>query len=394
MSYEYEPFLTHIYLPREPGDDPGTFGTLPYHHKRTLHTDSMGRVDWTEEKGISDKGPIVLHTSFAYDAFDTLYTSTDPKNNKIVILSDVLGRTVQITDPDAGVRKYTLNGLGEIDNETTPLNQKIDYKYDALSRLTLRNDSEGVTQFAWDQTPNGLGQLGGTSGPFVDKGPVGVPNGVADVPRISTGYSYNALGQLELSLQKFSAADGGLKEEVYTTTMEYDNFGRPRGVGYPNAGSATMFVTFDYNANGYRKSVTRGTLGGGTKLVWETLERDANLALVEGKFGNNVLTHWTRNPITGLVDKITSKPVISAGVNPLFEVSYGYDTAYNVKSRSWNGVAFGSKTINEEFTYDILDRLSTLEAQRGRCQSGRWASLWVRYPWQSDPHNQERSCNI
>ncbi|MDC8016254.1 RHS repeat-associated core domain-containing protein [Tahibacter soli] len=358
VHYEYEPFLTHVYSPREPGDDPGMLGTLPYHHKRTMHADWMGRIDWTEEQGVVDQQPVTLHSRFAYGPFDLLTSAVDPQSNAISIRYDVLGRKIRITDPDAGVREFGYNGLHETISETTPLGVTIARNYDAIGRPTARTDSQGTTVYAWDLTPTGLGRLGATASPFVDQGPNGVPNGVADVPRITTEHTYNALGQPELSVLKFSAADNGATEEIYTTTKGYDSFGRPESIGYPS-NAAPLALTLTYNAHGYPQSVARSKPGGGSQLVWETLARNADLALVDAKFGNDVLAHWSRDPVTGLVEKISARPVLSVDPAPSFEVGYGYDSAYNVKSRRWSGTAFGNRSIVEEFTYDILDRLST-----------------------------------
>lgn len=310
-------------------------------HERRVLYDEHHRPMLTEEEIVSNGQVEVLRTTFHYGAFDLVERTVDPAGNTISIRMDVLGRKIRIEDPDAGGTEFRYNGLGELVRKKTPQGQSIDIVYDDLGRPVAVTDTDGTTSYTWDTAPNGIGQLAYATS----------PNNVA------MEYEYDALGRATTSRMILDGA------ETFEIANTYDTYGRLAEIAYPNDPSGKRFTaSFKYNPHGYPKSVSRTNLAPDgmptTELVWETLERDENLALTWGKFGNDIMTRLTRDPATGMVEKITADQSMVVSGSPRFEMTFAYDAVRNVKARTWSGKALNDQTIIESFDYDVLDRLT------------------------------------
>lgn len=328
---------SYVHLPRH------EVSTDALGHERHVYLDSNMRPARTEEVLVTPgQPPQTLKTVLQYGAFDSLIGHTDAKGNTISIRYDELGRRIRMTDPDAGVRTWAYNGLGEVVLEETPMTgHSRSTNYDDLGRPVAVTDSEGSTLFYWDSATNGKGQLGGAVRTGVDY--------------ISELYEYDALGRPSVQRTQLHDAATGSVVEHFAFATKYDAFGRVSALEYPSDPSGERFtVSFEFNAYGFARKVLRSKLGVATAVdTWEVLSRDENLALRKSQFGNQLQTIYARQPATGILESIaTGKPGALASK---FSVAYTYNGVRNVKTRNWT---WGDQSVSEAFQYDDLDRLS------------------------------------
>ena len=85
-------------------------------------------------------------------------------------------------------------------------------------------------------------------------------------------------------------------------------------------------------------------------VFWRAQSRDAAGRLNQVVHGNGLTTHWAYNQATGVLERVST----GLSWDPLRELEYQYDNNSNVISRFDS-----SNNIDESFTYDQLDRLSS-----------------------------------
>ena len=167
-------------------------------------------------------------TTYGYDAFGNLTTTTDANGNKVTAVFDANGNKVSSTDGDG---------------------QKTAYTYDPANQQTSSTEPDGTTVSRIDFTPDGS---------VAD---------TVDGTGAKTSYTYDSQNR------KISSTDPDNRETTYgydadgdlttvttssgTTTYTFDKAGRTTGVSYSDG--KTPSVTLTYDADGQRISMTDGT---------------------------------------------------------------------------------------------------------------------------------------
>ena len=162
--------------------------------------DAFGQVREIEEAGTT--------TKYAYNPLGLLTNITDANNNLTTITYDSLGQKRAMTDPDMGTWSYTYNSYGELESQMDARGVEITFDYDDLGRLTRKDydtsnapevglsapvvytyttnqremsDGSGQTVWAYD-----------SAGRLVQE-----TKSINGGGSFTTGYGYDALGQLE-----------------------------------------------------------------------------------------------------------------------------------------------------------------------------------------------------
>lgn len=251
---------------------------------------------------------------------------------------DVMGRVLSVTNPDASVRSFTYNALGQVATRTNENGLTtaytydlerltgIDYpddtadvgfSYDPLGRLTGMTDGLGTTAYGYDD----YSRLDEVDGPFADD---------------LITYAYNNLGQRTgLTLPNFNAA------------YNYDDFGRLTDVT-----STYASAHYDYDPTYSRLSkVTYGN-GAYTDYGYDSYHRldllqnkQADGTIISG-FGYGYNDH-------SLIDQITDH---EGNVS-----SYLYDSAFRLTDE-WVKTATDSTLWHNGFTYDNMGNRLSLTA--------------------------------
>ncbi|MEZ5045294.1 MAG: RHS repeat-associated core domain-containing protein [Saprospiraceae bacterium] len=109
----------------------------------TLYTYEMSPLGRLMEQEFPD-GEIVRSE---YGSEENYYTQTsiDEKGNKTTNKIDLLGRTVKITDAEAGTTQYEYDNWGNIKGVTTPAGSHYDYAYDTQNRIISKAVPGGGT---------------------------------------------------------------------------------------------------------------------------------------------------------------------------------------------------------------------------------------------------------
>lgn len=113
---------------------PGSWTSLKYEHS------PLNRL-------IEEKFPDGKKVMLEYGAAENYFTNTmiDEKGNMTITQTDLLGRTIQVTDAESGILQYTYDIWGNIEMITTPGLQQYNYGYDSQNRLISKTIPGGGT---------------------------------------------------------------------------------------------------------------------------------------------------------------------------------------------------------------------------------------------------------
>jgi RHS repeat-associated protein len=300
-------------------------------NKSYVAADELGRVvkskQWT---AASDPGGArEIPVTYQIGPFGVIRRIQDAKGNNIWSTYDDLGRKTNMTDPDAGWRKYTYSAFGDLLSEEDPKG-KTTLSHDADGRPTGAVSPDGTTKLVWDSAANGLGALAATT----------------SADRVIRTMAYD-------TLSRPTSATWEIEDEFYTGEQTYDGFGRLYTVTYPDTPGWTRFKTeYQYAGNGDLLSLTDvPSAGAQARLFWKADDRDAAGRLKLEEFGNKVTTtQYGIDEDRGVVTGITTK----SGDVTVQSLGFAYDANLNLSDRtdSLTGVL-------EHFDYDALDRLQT-----------------------------------
>jgi large repetitive protein len=295
--------------------------------------------------------PVATHpvSMVGYDTFGEPTESSDPLGNLVTTAYDAAGRPTSVTLPSytppgsgtaiTAVAAKAYNNLGQVVNDTDPLNHQTTYTYDQLgNRATITAPNGGVTHNTYDLLGD---QLSSTD-------PIGA------VGQATYDYLGRKVTTTQVVRQPASAA--------YTTTYAYNTPGgwlssvtTPGGsattFGYDNAGERTKVVDAANNttlaAYDYAGRVVKTTLPDGSALTatYDAAGRQIGgaqlsptgtvLAGTSSTFDNdgNPLTakdaigHTTSYSYDALNQLSTETQPVSASAS--ITTSFGYDAAGN-----------------------------------------------------------------
>lgn len=118
-------------------------------------------------------------TVYQYDKGQNLTGVVDPAGNRVVIANDAAGRPVAVTDATGRQTKLTRDKNGLPVRLTTPLNEQVNYTYDAMRRIT------GVTDPLGRQTTAAY-EARGLPSAVSEPGGVGMKIGWGDLPVVTS----------------------------------------------------------------------------------------------------------------------------------------------------------------------------------------------------------------
>jgi RHS repeat-associated protein len=278
-------------------------------------------------------------TRFDYEPFGNLAKTTDPMGNVITVAYDDLGRRTQLKDPDLGQINYGVDALGRTWQQVSPIqrsrNQATTIDFDHLDRMIARHEPDLESRWVYGTTIPNLGRLTET---------YTLINGNKDYVRAE---KYDSLSRPTTTTQTLS--DG-----IYTSTLNYDAWGRAGTQAYRRNSDAEKMFYFRYNGYGYQSAVERTGL-----VLWQVSKHDAARRVLQASLGNGLSQKRTYNNYTGYLDTA----LLQTASNAIrLEEGYQYDALGNVLQRTqyWDGAGF-----TETFEYDSLNRLkvSTVSGQ-------------------------------
>jgi RHS repeat-associated protein len=240
---------------------------------------------------------------------------------------DHKGNRTILNDPNYGIVKTVFNAYGELEQNTNPRNETINFKYDKLGRKTDETGGpEGSITWTYSNTPGRIGTL---------------ENIIKNNHR--TNFIYNDYLRLVNETEIINGTS-------YITGYTYDELGRTSTTTHPTG----ITLCDGYNVYGFPTTVSIDKYG---KQLWKTENVNSMGLVTKFKIGNGLITDQTYYPIT--MRPYTVKTA-KAGSTPIQDLEYGWYELGNLKYRE--------KWINrdeeisrkESFTYDGLDRLESI----------------------------------
>ena len=294
-------------------------------------------------------------TSYTYNGKDQLTRVTDPAGNRWDYTFDLLGRQIQIDDPDKGRTTMTYTSFGDLETVTDSRSRVVAYTYDALGRRTSVRDTSptGPKRAEW----------------------------IYDTPTpTSTTY-----GQQTKSIRYLGA--NAYSTEVVDFNADYTPTATTYTVPVSEIGLAgTYTYTYTYAANGAPASTTLPDIDGAGGLpserlstTYTTLGQPNQLKTNFGGIANNTYassTVYTRygeptvyNLVTNGAQVVNQSRYYEEGTRRLNQVNtsrvtspsgvaaiaYTYQPAGNLSKISDITTAAAD---HQCFTYDYLQRLT------------------------------------
>jgi RHS repeat-associated protein len=309
--------------------------------------------------------------TYAYDNARDQISKTDGNGNTTQYAYDARKRLTVTTYPDQTTKSDAYDGPGNLISVTDQAGNQVQYTYDAANQLinvvqvNSPNTNANTTVYGYDADGN--------------------PITFEDANTHITFDVYDLLSELTTKT---------LPDGTHTETRTYDNNGNLATITHFNGVSTTYAydqlnrllsratpgeatVSFTYTSTGKRQTMTDAS--GTTTYAYDSMDRLSSKATPEGTLSysydaagnlasmNSSNTHGV-SATYGYdnLNRLTS--VVDGNLSGSNTTSYTYDNASNVGTVTYpNG-------IESRFTYDLLNRVSTMNSQISGYQYQRGAT--------------------
>ncbi len=301
---------------------------------QVFQRDAVGAVRHQQMDGfgrtLASFEPMGATTSYQYCADGRVKATFDAEGNRTGVVYDSLGRRVELEDPDTGITQIEWNAFGETTRTVDQAGRTADYVYDALSRVVVRFDVDGVTQFGYDESPNGIGEL----------------TWAYSADNIGTAFQYDGFGRV--AGVGMELHDG----RSFGQTFRYDEYARLTRATYPTSPDRErLAIDYSYATNGELLAVADGTAGGFGEL-WRKGDQTALGQTSYEVFGNGAKTYRDYDPVHRWLRNINT--------SGLQDWTFSRDNVGRIKSRVDAETGF-----SETFEYDALGRLTEANPSEG-----------------------------
>ena len=269
--------------------------------------------------------------SFTYDSEDRLTSVTDQRGLTTTYTYNAYGDLIEQDSPDTGITTFTYDNASNLTQRTDARGEVSSYTYDALNRLlTLSYPSdttENVT-YTYDQGTNGIGRLTQIQD---DSG--------------QTDYAYNVLGQLTTKIIELAGI-------TYSLGYDYDLSGNLTQITYPSG----RLLDFGLDALGRIDTIsTRENAAATAEAVVQSVSYLPFGPAESFTYGNGI------SQTMGYDQDYRVSTIVSQGSNGILDRFYQYDFNNNIIDI----LDYEDNTKDQDFTYDILDRLTSADGAYG-----------------------------
>ncbi len=305
---------------------------------KTITRNAQGQTERVEDA----QGTSVL---YSYDALGQL-TQTNAGGSITQLTYDVRGRKTGMQDPAMGRWDYAYNAFGELVWQQDSLSQVVTMQYDALGRMSGRDEADLSSRWYYDSKADGSA-CGAGIGKLCE---ATASNGYRRLHSydsmgrpISTSNVLNSETQPAVVTQVYDSVTGRLKEQTwpsgYKAVYEYTEAGASWSAGHL-----------------WR---VKGMDGATQNALWQAMDKDPQGRLIRYLGGNGVVTHKQIEQATGRTSHLRSTATGQAEGNVLNQ-SYTHDKLGNLLTR--NDANTG---VSESFSYDSLNRLGSYSTLGG-----------------------------
>jgi RHS repeat-associated protein len=283
-------------------------------------SDATGKVI----QSIDDAGT----QNYSYNAQGNILSVTGVGNVTLTTSEyDDYGRQTKLTDISAGVTTYTYNAAGELITEKNAKNDTRTMTYDNFGRITKRegeSGKEGATTTEYYTSNTGTGA-------FINK--VKKITGFAGE---TTEMTYDAYGRVSTSKQTIDGIE-------HSTSYTYNTYGDILTKTFPSG----FKLNYDYDGNGYLKTIKNGN---NSVTIYTHASQNAAGQVKTYSLGNGKASANTY--YYGIPTNYTT-----SGIQNL-DLTWEY-TSGNLLKRKDNQKIYNGQTLEETFTYDRLNRLTS-----------------------------------
>lgn len=254
-------------------------------------------------------------TQYTYDSYGNLLNEASPNKNATTYVYDARDQLLKSTDANSNVLTYT---------------------YDLAGRIHTKTSSEGVYNYTYGTTPYTYGRLVHQDAPAT----------------MSTDYTYDYFSRL-------IQTDENISGSVFTTQYAYDDYSRVTNTTYPNGNQVgTEYSVYGYfqglnttaGSTGYPAPVSNiytrtgvNPYGNTTNAEIGPISSYSSLYYENNTYNSHGFLSNTK--VTDNVGTILNKYTYN------FEESTG--DLISKTDDKWN--------LTENFTYDVLDRLTSAQ---------------------------------
>jgi len=354
--------------------------TDPAGKKRQSTFDSLGRLTSVTE----DPGGLGYVTTYSYDPLGNILGVMENGGRQRTFAYDMLSRLTSETNPESGTANYyyDANGYsGDLTSRVAPAPNQTGgstvtttYTYDLLHRLTQKSYSDGTTltgYFAYGQTSAWGNTLTNPIGRITEAwtGTSCCGTGGARI------FGYDPMGRISLNTQytpKLSYASVAYTYDLAGNTLAasngvgitfsyaYDSASRPTQVTSSLVDSqhpATLAAT-DSSVGYYPSGQIRKMNFGDNLTLATEVESRLQPCQINLNSSSSLLTGCGVTPPSGTVQD-------------LHYVFGSWGSTNNGSVTNW--IASGTQNFNRSYSYDSLNRLSTMSAPGDSCSGLSWS---------------------
>ena len=241
-----------------------------------------------------------------------------------------------LSDPDAGITKYTYNGFGQIVTQKDANGTITTNTYDSYGRLTQKtnqaNNSSSLNApipaisntYTYSTTPGNLGLLSNVTRDMVTE-----------------NYAYDNLCRISSIIVTTAGLwpDGN---QIPSTSYTYNSYGQLSGISYPSG----LSVSYVYDAVGNVSQINNAAGGN----IWTGNTVDAYGRWKQFSLGNSLITNWGYDPTTYMLNSIQTGT--SSNATSVQNLGFTFNSAGQLTARS-------DGSLSESFLYDSFNRLTT-----------------------------------
>lgn len=336
-------------------------------HERIL--DFMGR----EVEDVSWDGARAIRVRREYGPFGHLKKVIHPTLNRpmspapaqltpeTILKTDVLGRVLEVIDPDSGTETRRYTPFGELKRSTDANGGVTVRAYDRLGRMTSIETAATPTYpvpagstlnfaqqavFDWDLAANGKGLLQ-------------LACSVAD--GVCTHFEYNSKSQLSNKVVNI------IGEDMFSFGYRYDSKGRLEHESMPPTTAAPVGFDRAYSPSGELESIHDATNTNSRELLWRLIRKNAAGQVADEQFGQNSAGSVVSRIFDASFHLRIQKSTNAITGTPLQHLTYqwGPDELIERKSDLLVG-------LEEKYGHDSLRRLTSWDV-RQNCRVSKWA---------------------
>jgi len=357
----------------------GSYGSISYSANCVTATDDQGttRQACTNALGrltsvTENPGGLNYTTTYAYDVLNNVTSVTQNGSHSRTFAYDDLSRLTSASDPESGTTSYTYDAASNFATRTDARNITTTYSYDALNRLTTKTYSDGTiqTNFQYDATSNWGQALSNPIGRLTEEWTGTTSNPTATI------FSYDPMGRAAFEILCTPLNCPSSTSSRYRLNYTYDLLGDT--TSYSNSAGVTLSQSFNLGTRATQVTSSMSDSQHPATLA-SGLHYNAVGAPTVATLGNGLTEAAAFNGLVqpcrlNLNSSGTALSSCTAGVpsGNLLDLSMGfnYGSGDNGNVMSW--AATGQQTFNRSYTYDALNRLSTMSAPGSTCSGLSW----------------------